>query len=230
MPGPGMIKRVIRLIMAGCAVVSLGACTRSPSRELIQEYGHHNESPARFGVCKGYGCATSVRITLTPPEWETVRAAFGSPPPDAVSEREAIRRAIGRIERLVGPRTGTADDKPGAQIINFKNHNEMDCIDESFNTTTYLRFLEQDGLILWHSIGLPVRRGSFIDRWPHNTATIQEKASATDYAVDSWFHGNGIPPDVVALDLWLKGWTPDVVYDACGNEACAAPALQRTNQ
>jgi hypothetical protein len=26
--------------------------------------------------------------------------------------------------------------------------------------------------------------------------------------VDSWFHANGVPPEVVDLDRWRQGYTP----------------------
>ncbi|MDA5194931.1 hypothetical protein [Govanella unica] len=215
----------MRRFLVVAAVLMLGACSNSPSRELVLEHGLRNETPARFGVCKGYGCETFVRISLSPEEWRSVRESFGSPPPDAGSERAAIARAIGRIEQLAGPKSGTADDAPGAAILNFDHKDQMDCIDEAFNSTTYLRFLARDGLLLWHDVGLPVRRGSFVDRWPHNTATVTERASGEAFAVDSWFHGNGNAAEVVPLALWLKGWSPKVVRPPCKAGDCAPAAV-----
>lgn len=218
-----MRSAVLALLLAGV----ISGCSNSPSRELDEEYGHMNETPARFGVCKGYGCETFVRISLSAAEWQTVRAAFTGPykeepHKDAGGERAGMARAIGRIEQLAGPKTGTAGDAPGAAILNFDNAHEMDCIDESFNTTTYLRFLARDGLLIWHEVGQPVRRGSFVDRWPHNTATVIERATGQKFAIDSWFHGNGHAAEVVSLDLWLKGWQPDRKKPACRDERCQA--------
>lgn len=197
-----------------CAAV-LAACSHAPSRELVRDYGHWNESPERFGVCMGYGCAEIHMTGLKPAEWAGVREIFGAPG-NAAEERAAIARAVGLIERLVGPRTGSDGDRPGAAIVNFRRQGQMDCIDEAFNTTSYLRFLERDGLLRHHAVGLPVRRGSFIDRWPHNAATIMEKGIGSQaggagvaYVVDSWFHGNGVPPEVLPLAEWMAGWSPE---------------------
>lgn len=197
---------------------------------MVEDHSARTQTPQRFGVCSDYGCAKLTMVTLTTAEWAAVRAAFGPAPANPAAERQAIRRAIGQMERIVGPKTGTDQDQPGAALINFSRAGQMDCIDEAFNSTTYLRFLERDGLLLWHRVGLPVRRGSFIDRWPHNTATISEmegggkgaadngaaerNTDARAYAVDSWFHGNGVPPEVVPVTLWLKGWSPKKVYRA----------------
>lgn len=194
-------------LCVGLAVLVAG-CSHSPSRELVADYGTANETPARFGVCTGYGCRELVITGLGREDWATVTAAFGEPE-TAAGERESIRHAIGRIERLVGPKTDTAFDEPGARIVNFDRRGQMDCIDEAFNTTTYLRFLERDGLLRHHLVDLPIRRGSFIDRWPHNSATIIETASGTVYVVDSWFHGNGVPPEITTAEAWLKGWSPE---------------------
>lgn len=190
-----------------CATV-LAACSHAPSRELVRDYGHWNESPDRFGVCMGYGCAEIHMTGLSAAEWAAVREIFGSPG-DAAAERAAIARAIGLMERLVGPRTGSDGDLPGAAIVNFRRRGQMDCIDEAFNTTSYLRFLARDGLLRHHAVGLPVRRGSFIDRWPHNAATITEEGEGVTHVVDSWFHGNGVPPEILPLERWMAGWSPE---------------------
>lgn len=208
---------------AVCAVL-LAACSHAPSGELVRDYGHLNEGPERFGVCMGYGCAEIHMTSLSAAEWDRVRATFGTPA-DAAGEREAIARAIGLIERLVGPRTGSDNDAPGAAIINFRREGQMDCIDEAFNSTSYLRFLERDGLLRFHRVGLPVRRGSFVDRWPHNAATIAETdGDRRAYVVDSWFHGNGVPPEVLPLERWMAGWSPDRALSLDDWRALAAGA------
>lgn len=205
MASRAVTRALVIAVLAGVPA----ACSHAPSRELVQDYGHWNESPRRFGVCMGYGCAEMHMTGLSDAEWAAVREIFGKPE-DAAAERAAIARAIGLIERIVGPKTGSDSDAPGAVIVNFRRQGQMDCIDEAFNTTTYLRFLAQDGLLRHHVVGLPVRRGSFIDRWPHNAATITETGGEqATYVVDSWFHGNGVPAEVAPLDDWMAGWSPD---------------------
>ena len=43
---------------------------------------------------------------------------------------------------------------------------------------------------------------------PHTTAVIEDIGTGTRYAVDSWFFDNGIPPAIVELSAWKKGWGP----------------------
>jgi hypothetical protein len=194
-----------RLAILG--VLLLAGCTTSPAVSLLSKFGAEN-SPARFHVCRDYGCAKSVMVSLDETEWRQVRALFTPAPSSAADERERIRRAVALIEVLVGPKAGTQNDRAGAAIINFSRRGQQDCIDEAYNSSTYLGFLARDGLLRWHDVGAPARRGFFFDRWPHNTATVTERATGRRYVVDSWFHANGVLPEVVPLDVWLDGWHP----------------------
>jgi hypothetical protein len=145
---------------------------------------------------------------LSDAEWGEVRNVFMPAPANAAEERERIREAVALIERMVGPKAGTANDEAGAVIVTTNKRGQLDCIDEAYNTSNYLRFMHEDNLIDWHDIGEPARRGYIINRWPHNTATVIEHGSGASYAIDSWFGPNGALPDVVPLEDWRDGWSP----------------------
>lgn len=162
------------------------------------------EQPS-FSVCYQYGCASIASVLLTPLEWKEIREIF-SDARDAQMEREQIAQAIGAIEAVVGEKTGTASDRGGTGITSSPG--QMDCIDESMNSTTYLTMLARDGLLLWHVIEERATRGWLIFGWPHTTAVIRERASGEKFAVDSWFFDNGTPPAIVPLQEWKRGWTP----------------------
>ncbi|MGH8719878.1 MAG: hypothetical protein ACREV0_13220 [Burkholderiales bacterium] len=179
--------------LAALIIVSMSACARA---EANLEY---------FSVCYGHGCASVASIALTTSEWQTIRELF-SETQDAPAEREQLAQAIGAIEKLVGEKTGTASDRGGTGITSSPG--QMDCIDESMNSTTYLTMLARDGLLLWHVIEERATRGWLILGWPHTTAVIRERASGEKFAVDSWFFDNGTPPAIVPLQEWKRGWTP----------------------
>jgi len=199
---------MLSMLMAFSLALVLCGCGGSPARDLLMEVEGRPQSPDRFGVCKGYGCDELVLTSFSTREWARIEAIFDDPAPDATSERRRIAEAVGEVERLVGPKTGTDRDAPGAAIINFSRQGQMDCIDEAFNTTLYLRMMADAGLLRWHDVGEPARRGYVVDGWPHNTATVIGRNTGRGWAVDSWFHGNGVPPEIVPLDVWLDGWTP----------------------
>lgn len=160
-----------------------------------------------IAVCWGYGCANRDSVTIDRAEWDRIRRQLMPPATDPVGERRQVGRAIAEFEHIVGPKTGTDADKGGTFPGLFRD-GQMDCIDESSNTTTYLELLAAHGLLRWHKVGADTTRGYFVFGWPHTTATLQEKATGKDYAVDSWFFDNGAAPVIIPLEQWRGGWNP----------------------
>ncbi|MBI3343435.1 MAG: hypothetical protein HY028_00920 [Gammaproteobacteria bacterium] len=158
-------------------------------------------TPARFSVCSEHTCKRVTVVGLQPEQWQRERRLFLPPPLDAVQERERIAQAIALMEAMVGPLTGTEQDK-GRNFQGVGIEGQMDCIDESTNTTTYLTMLLKDGLLKWHSVEDRATRGFFIFGWPHTTAVIREAGSDALFAVDSWFLDNGQPPYIQKLEDW----------------------------
>lgn len=158
-------------------------------------------SPARFSVCSEHTCRRVTVVGLQPEQWQRERRLFLPPPLDAVQERERIAQAIALMEAMVGPLTGTEQDK-GRNFQGVGIEGQMDCIDESTNTTTYLTMLLKDGLLKWHSVEDRATRGFFIFGWPHTTAVIRDTVTGQLYAVDSWFLDNGQPPYIQKLEDW----------------------------
>ncbi|PCI50529.1 MAG: hypothetical protein COB49_03495 [Alphaproteobacteria bacterium] len=203
--GPKMRIAVILLV-----VPLLAACAGNRAVGVLKE-GHNDLIVSRdFGICKGYGCRYYLKTGLNRDEWQQIVAVFAVPPENAAQERGLIKKAIGLFERLIGPKTGTDTDDAGAQLINFSTRDQMDCIDEAFNSSTYLFLLRKAGLIRFHTLGKTLRRGNYINRWPHNSATIHEiRNNNAHYVVDSWFHANGEEPEIVPASQWSDGWSPE---------------------
>lgn len=158
-------------------------------------------SPARFSVCSEHTCRRVTVEGLQPEQWQRERRLFLPPPLDAAQERERIAQAIALMEAMVGPLTGTEQDK-GRNFQGVGIEGQMDCIDESTNTTTYLTMLLKDGLLKWHSVEDRATRGFFIFGWPHTTAVIRDTVTGQLYSVDSWFLDNGQPPYIQKLEDW----------------------------
>ncbi|MGI9387632.1 MAG: hypothetical protein ACR2OX_09395, partial [Methyloligellaceae bacterium] len=82
---------------------------------------------------------------------------------------------------------------------------QQDCVDEATNTTSYLMFLDKQGLLKHHTVGIPFSKGRIwrgVKNWPHWTAVLQEKKGGQRWAVDSWIYENGENPAVVKVDEW----------------------------
>jgi len=188
------------LTLAGCATPGADTFVRD---EIITE-----PTPARFSVCHGRGCDIVSQATLAPGQWQRIAAVFSPPPADPTEERVRIADAIALFETVVGELTGTSDDRPGNESGGHWS-SQMDCIDESTNTTSYLRILRHGGLLRWHSVEARVTRGYFLFGWPHTTAVVRDARSGERWAVDSFYFENGKPPVIVPLELWKTGWRPE---------------------
>lgn len=161
--------------------------------------------------CQGHGCRVRHNVTLSTAEKKLafqIFSQFFAQNPER--EREAISAYIAAMEQMVGEKSGTQSDL-GGTFVGFGKIGQLDCTDESRNTTTYLLFLKQQGLLRFHDVGKIAGRGffNFTGGWPHQSAVIIEKQNGTAYAVDSWFDDNGKPPYILPLNEWKKGWAPE---------------------
>ena len=192
------------IALAGCGQVELAPDAVS----YLGKYGVDDPTPSHFVYCRDHGCQGQVTIGLDGDEWRQLGAVFESPPTGAAAERARIASAVGIFERMSGAKAGTAGDI-GQTFPGFGRAGQLDCVDETVNTTTLLVMMERAGLLRWHRLRRPAGRGQLIDRWPHRTAVVTERESGAAYAVDSWFRDNGEPAEVVPLKAWLDGWSPD---------------------
>ena len=162
---------------------------------------------AAFSVCFDHTCHSVETLSISEQEWTLVTAPLKSPAGSADEERGVIAAAIAIMEEIVGQRTGTYRDL-GKNLRGFGRAGQMDCIDESSNTTTYLYMLEKAGYLKWHRLLERSTRFGLFAGMPHTTAVIEDINTHTRYAVDSWFFDNGVPPAVVELSAWKEGWDP----------------------
>lgn len=185
---------------------AVGGCgLRSPTPEaFLLQRGMQAPAGTALTVCTGFGCATAARVELSAQDTARIASLF-APGASARQERARVALAVAELERLVGPRAGTAGDlarnrRGGAP------RGQLDCLAETANTTVYLLLLENMGVLRHHEVAPPENRGATVFT-AHNTAVLRQ-ADGAEYAVDSWFFENGSPAAVVELDRWRAGWQP----------------------
>src|SRR5690606_10812288 len=106
-------------------------------------------------------------------------ALFDPAPASPREERERIARAIGTVEVLVGFQAGTRHDE-ARNVATREQGQQLDCVDEAVNTTTYLRLIERRGLLRFHEVALPANRIlDLVDA--HNTAVVVDRATGLSY-------------------------------------------------
>ncbi|MCB1652157.1 MAG: hypothetical protein KDI46_08900 [Alphaproteobacteria bacterium] len=201
-----------RLAFLTITLPLLSACagTTDPNYQYyLQKKGLDTPIPQHFQHCHGYGCKHISVVNFTQNDWQEFEKLFSPPPPNAAAERKRIARAIALFEQKVGRITGTDEDIWGT--FQKTGPYQLDCVDESTNTTIYLSLLEQEGLLRFHRIEAPTARVPILHagRWPHQTALISETDTSRFFVVDSWFHNNGELPEIVPLKDWKAGWKPE---------------------
>ncbi len=152
-----------------------------------------------IAVCYEYSCSRIGQVELIGPEWNKITELFEIEPENPHQERQRMSKAIALMEQLTGKELGTSNDKAENSIT--AEPGQMDCIDESMNTTRYLRYFAKKGWIKWHQVKDRVERSPFFFD-VHWTAVVADKSSNQLYAIDSWFRDNGREPVIITLQDW----------------------------
>ncbi len=160
-------------------------------------------SAQTFSVCHGYECYYRSKVTLTSKEEQRIRGLLQAGGRSADGERKALRAAVAIVEQRSTATIGVRD-KPKMQFGKARIRGQMDCIDESTNTDTFLHYLQSRGWLKHHSVARRASRGAFFDgRYPHWTAVIEDRQGQR-WAVDSWYEAGGGPPDIMPLQQWKR--------------------------
>ncbi len=175
------------------------------AQNWFNERGYAEPTGGRIIACHGYDCARRLAISVDG-AWlsragATMRAAKGSP--DA--ERRALAEVVRSYTAYLAASLGGKPDVPGSPAQMSGVHGQMDCLDETANTTSLLLVLQERGLLTHHAVEHPESRGFFLDgRYPHFTAVIAEKRTGAEWAVDPWKKAPGQKPDILPLDRWRQ--------------------------
>ncbi len=156
-------------------------------------------------VCYDFGCKQSTTVSLSPDEWQQISGWFHPPAASPEEERQQIKQAIGWMEVIIGRHTPTYKDIAFDLPINEQDRADLfpgqqDCIDEAVNTTTYLRLLELEGELTYHTVIEQAYRSAVLDQ--HWAGQIRETTTGKRYVVDSWFQPNGFLPVIQDSTDW----------------------------
>jgi hypothetical protein len=73
-----------------------------------------------------------------------------------------------------------------------------------------LNLLNIEGKLHWHTISEVVHREWLVDlSYPHSALSIVESKTSDRFVIDSWFHDNGRPAELIPLQVWKASWTPE---------------------
>jgi hypothetical protein len=185
----------MRLAMAVAGILAL-ICLSPVEGALAEEAGS-------VSYCHGYGCKLRTTVRFGGADMARLKSIVAGGGRSAEAERNALGKADQWYERIAGAQSGTSQDEAKGAFSDAYNAAQLDCIDESTNTTTLLKLIEGRGWLKYHRVGRPSARGLLFDlRYPHNTAVVIEKDSGEAWAIDSWIPANAEFPDIMPLTVW----------------------------
>lgn len=201
--------RMRRVLMWLSVALAVSACAENANHLqtfYLDQFATPNPTLSGFTVCHGFYCAERSHATIDESQWRRVTAVFKPRAKNARLERQQIARGVAVIQTIVGPQTGTDahqwTHKNMFVIPNGGDLTQLDCVDTSVNTWTYMTLMERSGLFAFHWVA-PLSYGPV-----RNTAVLQE-VNGGYFAIDASLVDVGEPPPIMPLATWLGAWPPD---------------------
>ena len=201
--------RLWRILGFLSVAMAVSACAENANQLqtfYLDRFATPNPTLSEFTVCHGFYCAERSPASISEDQWRRVTAIFKPRAKNARHERQQIAQGLAVIQTIVGPQTGTDahqwTHKNMFVIPNGGDLTQLDCIDTSVNTWTYMTLMERSGLFAFHRVA-PLSYGPV-----RNTAVLQE-LNGGYFAIDASLVDVGVPPPIMPLATWLGSWPPD---------------------
>ena len=200
------MKRTPLLISALLSGLGMAQpATASQPQNWFAQQGYVAPSGTRIIACHGYGCTRRTTIAVDKAWLGRAAAHLRAGRRSADAERRALGEVIRTYTAYLAASFGGAPDAAGSPPHMSGVHGQMDCVDETANTTSLLLVLQEHGLLIHHRVEGPESRGLFLDgRYPHTTAVIAERQTGTEWAVDPWRRAPGQRPEILPLLQWRQ--------------------------
>lgn len=202
-----MMKAMPLFISAILSALSLPSPAHASQAALdwFQSRGYVGPEGTRIIACHGYGCSRRNVISVDGALLSRANALLKAGRASPAAERQALAQVISTYTAYLATSIGGRPDIPGSPVQMSGVPGQMDCLDETANTTSLLLVLQEQGLLTYHEVESPISRGFFLDgRYPHFTAIISEKMSGQEWAVDPWRRAPGQKPEILPLVQWRQ--------------------------
>ena len=201
--------RLWRILGFLTVAMAVSACAENANQLqtfYLDRFATPNPTLSDFTVCHGFNCSERSPAIISGDQWRRVTAVFKPRAKNARHERQQIAQGLAVIQTIVGPQTGTDahqwTHKNMFVIPNGGDLTQLDCIDTSVNTWTYMMLMERSRLFAFHRVA-PLSYGPV-----RNTAVLKE-INGGYFAIDASLVDVGVPPPIMPLATWLGSWPPD---------------------
>jgi len=191
-----------RVLIGLIALLFVSSAANAGSMSRQRTMGITPGDATSMTICSGYSCARRPRLKFSRKQLSYIDRKFAKIKSPEI-ERIRITKLIAWHEKLAQRQLNVPKDNAKSTGFDI-GPGQMDCIDESTNTLSFIQLLTARGLLKYHKINGYRDRGFVLDfRMPHTTAVLRDKAGK-DWAFDSWYKAGGEPPVVIPLKVWLE--------------------------
>jgi hypothetical protein len=201
--------RLWRILGSLSVALGVSACAENANHLqnfYLDQFATPNPTLSDFTVCRGFYCTERLHATINEDQWRRVTAIFKPRAKNARLERHQIARGVALIQSIVGPQTGTDAHQWTHHkmyvIPNGGDLTQMDCVDTSVNTWTYMTLMERSGLFAFHRVAQ-------LSYGPLRNTAVLEEINGSHFAIDASLVDVGVPPPIMPLTTWLGDWPPD---------------------
>jgi hypothetical protein len=216
---------------ASPAVNASGEAPESVSFPLPPEYVIVATGTVKLRICFNWSCNRRQTLTFSSAEMAEITRLMATCPGASLHDRlQHVRIGVWQMELLAEKYQPLLANDLAINDFETTVPGRTDCIDNSTNTTTYLRILKEIGALAGWTVSTPKVRNRFDLDGVHWTAVIIDQKTGHSWSVDSWYRPNGHLPMVMPLQKWMedhKGWdapfasfnaTPRAIEDLCEQE------------
>ncbi|WPL16779.1 hypothetical protein Thiowin_01753 [Thiorhodovibrio winogradskyi] len=184
----------------------------SASFPLPPEYLIDQKGFVKLRICFNWSCSSRRRLNFTSADMALLKQRMAICSGASLYHRlQQVRIGIWQMELLARKYQPLLANDLAINDFEAGIKGRMDCVDNSSNTTTYLKILQDIGELNGWSVSAPEVRNRFDVTGVHWTAVIIDTETGLSWSVDSWFRPNGHLPMVMPLQSWLAGkkaWEP----------------------
>ena len=176
--------------------------SRRPER-FFEQYGWTDRVPVhddKILIASGYG-AQFKRWFDIPADLAAATTEAMQIPTTAEEERDLIQNVLGNFEMQYSRKLHIRD-RPGTDFEGSGDRRQLDCVDEAWNATVVLIWMNDKNLLKFHEVREPLAKMTLFVSWNHYAAIIEDKETHILWAVDGSVLRGGGDPDIVPAHDW----------------------------
>jgi len=174
------------------------------------DYTISADGAVQLRICFNWSCNRPQQLRFTADEMAQVIAQMEQCSGTSQHDRlQRIRIGIWQMEMLAKKHQPLLANDRGGNELDSELAGRTDCIDNTSNTRTFLRILQDLAALPGWSVAEPRSRNRLPLDNVHWTAVVKDEQSGDYWTVDSWYRPHGHLPFVLPLADWLdekKGW------------------------